>query len=135
MPFIIAGPGVPKGKRTDAQIYLRDMYPTTCELAGIPIPESVEAKSFVPILNGTARQIHPAVFGYFHKYQRMIRTERWKLIYYPQLDKHQLFDLKNDLSERVDLSANDEYSKVLAELSARMKAWFQAQGDPIAKAE
>ena len=43
--------------------------------------------------------------------------------------------LKNDLSERVDLSANDEYSKVLAELSARMKAWFQAQGDPIAKAE
>ncbi len=135
VPFIIAGPGVPKGKRTDAQIYLRDMYPTTCELAGIPIPESVEAKSFVPILNGTARQIHPAVFGYFHKYQRMIRTERWKLIYYPQLDKHQLFDLKNDLSERVDLSANDEYSKVLAELSARMKAWFQAQGDPIAKAE
>ncbi len=128
VPFIIAGPGIPMGKRTKAQIYLRDMYPTTCELAGIPIPESVEAKSFVPILKGAAGQIYPAIFGYFHKYQRMIRTDRWKLIYYPHLDKYQMFDLKNDPAEQADLSSKPEHNKVMASLSAKMNEWFRAQG-------
>ena len=132
VPFIIAGPGVPRGKRTEAQIYLRDMYPTTCELAGIPIPESVEGKSFVPILQGTATQIYPAIYGYFHRYQRMIRTDRWKLIYYPHLSKYQLFDLNNDPAERNDLSSKAEYKKVMASLATRMHEWFRKQGDPLA---
>ena len=32
-------------------------------------------------------------------YQHMIRTDRWKLIYYPKINRHQLFDLKNDPDE------------------------------------
>ncbi len=39
VPLIIAGPQVPAGKRSAAQCYLRDMYPTVCELAGIEIPQ------------------------------------------------------------------------------------------------
>ena len=108
VPFVIAGPGVPRGKSTRAQIYLRDMFPTTCELAGIPIPDSVQSKSIVPILSGQRQQIRSAVFGYFYHYQRMIRTDRWKLIRYPHLEKRQLFDLQNDPNEQIDLSSKAE---------------------------
>ena len=131
VPFIVAGPGIPQGKRTAAQIYLRDMYPTTCELAGVTIPESVESKSFVPILAGAATQIHPAVYGYYHNDQRMIRTERWKLIRYPRLDRYQLFDLKSDPAELMDLSSKAEHRKLLADLAAKMEEWFRNRGDPL----
>ncbi len=128
VPFLIAGPGIPGGQRTAAQIYLRDMYPTTCELAGISIPASVQAKSFAPILHGTAEKIHPVVFGYYHDTQRMIRTNRWKLIRYPLIDKVQLFDLKNDPDERNDLSALREYASIRRVLEGQLHDWFQKQG-------
>lgn len=127
VPFIIAGPGIPKGLRTKAQIYLRDMYPTTCELARIPIPKSVQAKSLVPILHGTASEIYPAIFGYFYDHQRMIRTSRWKLIRYPKIDKRQLFDLANDPDERVDLGSSAEHRIVIDELESSMDQWFRKQ--------
>lgn len=132
VPFIIAGPDIPRGKRTEAQIYLRDMYPTTCELAGIPIPKSVESKSFLPILRGTATQIYPAIYGYYSTHQRMIRTQRWKLISYPQLSRQQLFDLKNDPFEKMDLSSNPQHQQTLTDLAKELDEWFRAQGDPIA---
>ncbi len=127
VPFIIAGPGIPRGKRTKAQMYLRDMYPTTCELAGIPIPESVDGKSLVPILHGTKTRIYSEIYGYYFDYQQMIRTDRWKLIYYPHLHKYQLFDLKNDPDERIDLSSNAEYEQLQASLAAKLRAWLEQQ--------
>jgi arylsulfatase A-like enzyme len=132
VPFIVAGPGIPRGQRTEAQIYLRDMYPTTCELAGIPIPETVEGRSIVPILNGTKNQIYPAIYGYFRNAQRMIRTDRWKLISYPELKKYQLFDLRDDPDERSDLASLPQHRKLRDRLTRQMNAWFRKQGDPLA---
>lgn len=127
VPFIIAGPGIPKNKRTRAQIYLRDMYPTTCELAGIPIPKTVEAKSFVPVLRGEKKQIYPEIYGCFYNYQRMVRTDRWKLIHYPHLNRFQLFDLKNDPDEVNDLSEKADQQKRVKSLNRKLAAWFKAR--------
>ncbi len=125
VPFIVAGPGVLKGRRTRAQIYLRDMFPTACELAGVPIPATVEAKSFAPVLRGEKDQIHPEIYGYFFGYQQMVRTDRWKLIHYPKIDRLQLFDLKNDPDELNDLSRDAAHRKTLDDLKARLTAWFR----------
>ena len=133
VPFIIAGPGIPKDCRTRAQIYLRDMYPTTCELAGIPIPKTVEAKSFVPVLRGEKKQIHPEIYGYFYNYQRMVRTDRWKLIHYPHLKRYQLFDLKNDPDEVNDLSKKSDQQKRVKNLNRKLTAWFEARESSIPK--
>src|SRR5262249_52144436 len=37
-PLLIAGPGVPRQK-SEALVYLFDIYPTLCELCGIRVPE------------------------------------------------------------------------------------------------
>ena len=34
--------------------------------------------------------------------QRAVRTARWKLTWYPQIERYQLFDLQNDALELVD---------------------------------
>ncbi len=129
VPFIIAGPGIPKNQRTAAQIYLRDMYPTTCELAGIPVPETVESKSIVPILRSPDAEIYPAVFGYYKDTQRMIRTSRWKLIRYPKVGRTQLFDLENDPDELVDLSGSSKHQELASRLGDQMDQWFQQQNE------
>lgn len=131
IPFIVAGPGIPQGKSSPAFVYLRDMYPTTCDLAGIPIPETVQAKSFADVLHGKTDQIRPAAYGYFFNYQRMIRTDRWKLIHYPHLDRYQLFDLESDPSELVDLSTSREHMDQMLQLRRQMNDWFRQQNDPL----
>jgi arylsulfatase A-like enzyme len=52
IPLIVRGPGVPAG-HTDAIALTIDLAPTLLELAGVPVPESVDGRSLVPFLRGT----------------------------------------------------------------------------------
>ena len=131
VPMLFRGPGVPQGKRFDAQMYLRDVFPTVCDLVGIPVPESVEGRSIVPVLRGKAESIHAHAFCHFRDVQRMIRTDRWKLIHYPKIDRWQLFDLRTDPLERHDLSADAGHARVLADLRARLRASQEQVADPL----
>ncbi len=129
VPLFIAGPGIPPG-RTAAMVYLRDLYPTTCDLAGVPIPDSVTARSFDEVLKGESEGHHDAVFGSFTDTQRSIETDDgWKLVYYPKLDRWQLFDRNTDPLELRDL-ANAGHPRFAA-LKDRLEAWRKAAGDAI----
>jgi arylsulfatase A-like enzyme len=123
VPLLIAGPQVPGGRRTTAQVYLRELFPTMCEMAGLEIPPSVEGKSFAAVLRGEADSHHEQVFAYFRDSQRMIRTDRWKLVYYPLLPRYQLFDLQQDPYERTNLAADPAYADTFAELRRRLEQW------------
>lgn len=132
VPLIVAGPDVPRGEIRDAQVYLRELYPTTCELVGIEIPETVEGKSFAPVIAGKLDKTHDHVFCYFRDKQRMIRDSQWKLIHYPAIDRWQLFDLVADPDELTDLSGEPTKAEVLKRLRGILKAEQIAAGDPLA---
>jgi arylsulfatase A-like enzyme len=51
IPLIVRGPGVPVG-RTDAFALTIDLAPTVLELAGLPLPDSIDGRSLVPFLRG-----------------------------------------------------------------------------------
>ncbi len=131
VPFIISGPGIPNDTRTAAQIYLRDMFPTVCDLAGIDTPATVQGKSFAPVLRGQTDQVHDAVYGYFYDFQQMIRTDRWKLIRYPKVDRVQLFDLESDPLEKNNLAGQPEHAATVRSLSQRMERWFAEQSEGV----
>ena len=125
VPLVITGPGIPKDKRTGALCYLRDLYPTICELTGVPIPKSVEGRSLLPVISGKKEAIHEEVFGYFRDKQRMVRNKRFKLIHYPHLDRYQLFDLSEDPHELRDLSEDPDHKDNLVALREKMESWFR----------
>jgi len=133
VPLIFRGPGIPQGVRSRADCYLRDLFPTTCELAGIPIPATVQAKSLVPVIKGKADAIYDFVIGYFTNTQRAIRAGDWKLIEYPRIGKTQLFNLRDDPDELNDLSDKPETADARKRLAAQLKAWLKEQGDPASK--
>ena len=130
VPLIMCGPGIPAGKRLDAPIYLRDLYPTICELATVPIPQTVEARSRAKVIQGAEAGSDEEVFTYFASFQRAIRNDRWKLIHYPAIQRNQLFDLKTDPAEVRDLSSDPQHFKVIGELRQKLNAWRRSVNDP-----
>ena len=131
MPFILAGPGIPVGGREDALFYMQSLYATTCEMAGVKIPDTVQFPSLVPLVTGEKRALHDAIYGAYLNLQRSIRTERWKLIRTPKVGEVQLFDLKNDPWEMRNLAYDSRYAQRLAEMDARLWQAMQAMKDPM----
>lgn len=130
-PLIVAGPGVPAGKRSDALAYLYDIFPTVCDLAKIPIPAGVEGLSLVPAIQGVGVKPREAVFGVYRDVQRMARDDRWKLIYYPKIGRSQLFDLQTDPDEMADLSARPEWQPKLSEMREKLEKLRREFSDPL----
>ncbi|MCB1120143.1 MAG: sulfatase, partial [Verrucomicrobiae bacterium] len=50
VPFMISAPGYRKGQRTGSLVELLDIYPTLCDLAGLPVPGDLQGTSLKPIL-------------------------------------------------------------------------------------
>jgi len=109
VPLIMKGPGVPVGQVMRHDVYAHRLFATLCELAGVPVPMSVEASSLMPLLKGgeAAAADRPLHFAHYLDRQRMVKDARWKLIVY-QVNgnvREQLFDLRNDPHELRDLAA------------------------------
>ena len=115
---------------TDALVSQIDIYPTICELLGIPSPEWVQGRSLTPLLRGECTEINDYIFSeitYHATYQptRSVRSKTAKLIRY--------FD--TDLSPRfpnIDRSAaKDAYlSSKLAHMPMVREQLFDLVGDP-----
>ena len=116
-PLIFAGPGIPHGQ-SDALVYLHDLFPSICELAGSEIPSVVEGRSLLPVVMGRQTGVRDWLFGAYKNFQRMLRDERWKLIEYNAggARNTQLFDLRNDPDELHNLAANPEHVEHLKRL-------------------
>src|SRR5262249_18710861 len=128
-PLLFAGPGVPRGKRSDALCYLLDIFPTLGDLAGVKAPEGSEGKSLAPVLSGKQARVRDSLFFAYTKAQRAVRDERWKLIVYPQVNKVQLFDLQADPAERKDLASDEAHAAEVERLTALLRGWQKQLGD------
>lgn len=118
-PLIVTGSGIGHG-RSDALVYLYDLFPTCCDLCGLPAPPGIDGLSLRPVIDGNQPRVREWLFGAYKDGQRMVRNGRWKLIWYPQIGRDQLFDLTHDPWEIDDLSAKPEHAEKLAKLKARL---------------
>ncbi|MDL2296716.1 sulfatase-like hydrolase/transferase [Bacteroidales bacterium OttesenSCG-928-C03] len=131
IPFIITGPDVKAGTQSDALIYMQSIFATTCDLAGIPIPETVDYGSLKPILTGDQTKGEEYIFGYFRDRHRMLRSDRYKLILYPYSNNAQLFDLATDPYETTNLINNPDYTEIKEELFQRFLEKQKEIGDKV----
>jgi len=132
VPLVMAGRDIPRGQRPATQCYLRDLFPTICELATISSPQ-VDGQSLVPALRGERSEIHPFIVGYFQDSQRMIRDGDWKLIWYPRIDRWQLFNVAEDPIEVNDRIADQIESTRVASLRGKLVAWLKDRNDPVVR--
>ena len=144
VPLILAGPGLPAGERCEALVYLHDVFPTICQLAGEPIPDSVESRSLLPLIRDDAEGARSSLFfAYSTDYDRRtgkprgilrgVRTERWKLIlsHYENTVTTLLFDLQADPWETRNLALDPAQAGRVDELKNLLRQWIERSGDRV----
>jgi len=102
VPFVLTGPGVEKGRRVAAPIYLQDVIPTALDWAGAETPGHIEFKSLLPFVEGKG-EARKSIYGAYRMAQRSVTMEGYKLIIYPAAKKARMFNLEKDPQEMVDL--------------------------------
>jgi len=139
MPFLIRWPGtVTPGLQPTELIQNIDYAPTFCEAAGIPIPPEVQGASLVPVLTGTSTNWRNSVYYAYYGASAHhvpehygVRTDRYKLIYFPNTDEWNMFDLDVDPSEMnniYDDPANAVIAQALAAEYVRLREDYEAPG-------
>jgi len=122
VPFVIRYPQVVKaGARISGMASNIDIAPSLLQLAGATVPDTMQGKSFVPMLLGkTADRKAPFFYEYFQeKYapgiptMLAIRTPEWKYIHLPYESPEdgnfdELYNLKKDTFELHNLIHSPE---------------------------
>jgi choline-sulfatase len=132
-PLIISAPGVSGGKRVTSLTEFLDVYPTLCELAGLPIPAHVEGRSLTPLMRGHDTILHEAAItqmshgrGANATMGWSIRTSRYRYIEWRAADfsalkprfgdrpqAMELYDYQTDPQERENLADKADYTTVV----------------------
>jgi arylsulfatase A-like enzyme len=128
VPLVIAGPGISHG-RSEALVYLMDLFPTLAELAGAAVPAGVEGRSLLPVINGEKAKVRDVLYTAYRDCQRGIRDDRWKLIRYPLVDRTQLFDLRADPLELNNLAGQPAHAGKLRDMTALLQREMATYAD------
>ncbi len=136
VPFLFAGPGVPRRGVIDQQSLatLADIMPTLCDFAGIEAPPDMRGISLRATLEGKA-PVRPYVvsevqYADAFRQGRMLRTERYKYIAFGGGARpEQFFDLEVDPGEVRNLVHHPPSRAVLNEHRAMLAAWLQQTED------
>ncbi len=144
VPLIARGPGIKAGTTPDQFVGNIDLAPTFLDLAGLPIPESMQGHSVAPILRGESPADWRETFyyRYYHSPGHHntaahygVRTRTHKLIYYWDKDAFELFDLVNDPDEQHNMlyspieAKRPAVQKLFAELKAEITRLQQVYHD------
>lgn len=139
VPLVVRYPRLVKpGSLCDRMVLNIDIAPTVLELAGLQVPSHMHGRSLVPLLKGEEVAWRKDwLYEYFEypgphsvRKHRGVRTERWKLIHYYEVNQLELYDLQNDPLERINLAYDPKYRAVVQRLLRRIDELRKETGDP-----
>ena len=156
VPFIIRFPKQVRPARYDELIESVDLLPTLFELAGLPEPYSNQGRSLVGLISTKggdyaereavfSENIIPEVItgnresfefikgegirGVRHPDAKMVRTRRWKFVYYPE-GFAELYDLQSDPNEMTNLAEDPKHRERVYEMKDRLLHWLTTADEP-----
>jgi arylsulfatase A-like enzyme len=127
VPLILAGRGIPEGRRIEAPVQNIDVLPTLVELAG-ETARDAQGRSLVPYFQSGAKPEPQPAFSETRRAHAVI-DGRWKGIF--RAGKWRLYDILADPHERSDL-AGDPAMKVRLERLAELLRKFTEANHEIA---
>lgn len=127
--MIISGPGIPKDKIRHALVYLYDLFPTLSGLCKLTAPTGIDGRNLVPVLLGKSEGVRDVIYTVYRNTVRAVRTKKWKLLYYPQRNYTQLFNLEKDPLEINNLAILPKYASLKNEMMTLLIDLHKANND------
>jgi arylsulfatase A-like enzyme len=120
----------------DGLIQQMDLAPMLLKMAGAEVPESLEAVSVEPMLQGEVDKIRDHVYceqgrdDHFETcdFMTMIRDDRYKLTHFVDREDGLLFDLKQDPEEMNNLWDDENYLGIKNKLIQKICHWRISSG-------
>ena len=132
VPMIVRAPGAAgNGKPCPALVEYVDIYPSLCELAGLPSPDHLEGKSFAPLLEDPNLAWKSTALSQYPRGKSMgysLRTERYRLTLWvdratrKKTQAIELYDFKKDPRGSVNRAAEPEHKETVERLTAQLKS-------------
>lgn len=142
IPLMIMGPGIADCQQIDKPVGWHDIMPTILDLAGLPVPGTVNGQSMAPLLTGEpdaswrayihGECFHELMFSakkkpesgqpnlVYEKGSHFLTDGAMKYIWYETSGTEQLFDITTDYKELHDLSALPVYQEELVKWRGRL---------------
>ncbi len=129
VPFIVRLPGAKgNGQRSSSLVELLDLFPTLCDLSGIPRPGNLEGKTLRPLLDSPGAVLHEGAFTEARRgpsaeyWGRSVRSARWRYTEWNDgRNGIELYDHDADPYEYNNLAADPRNAEVIAKLKAMMQ--------------
>jgi arylsulfatase A-like enzyme len=132
-PYIIRWPGVTKpGSVSNTPVISTDFYPTILEATGHKLRPKLhkDGVSLAPLLRGTGTLEPRALCWHYPHYSNQggfpggaIRMDDWKLVERYEDGRVHLYNLKEDIGERIDLA--ETMPEKVKEMRRLLHAWYQ----------
>ncbi|MEZ4991529.1 MAG: sulfatase [Saprospiraceae bacterium] len=138
VPMLAVWPGhIPAGSRSAEPVDGVDLFPTFCEIAGLPEanwPDKLDGKSLLPELTAQAGLDREALYFHYPHYHHStpasaIRVGDYKLIEFLEDHHLELYDLSKDIGESHDLSI--ELPQLRDSLYQQLQNWQRSVNAPM----
>lgn len=113
VPLLISSPGLPPG-RTRTLAELVDLYPTICELVGIPLPTHLEGENLLATIRNPDRKSNAVARSQYSRFSgkfmgRAVRTDRFRFVHWAETKSGrtvhlELYDHQSDPHETNNLA-------------------------------
>ena len=141
-PLIVNWPGVVQaGTTCDEPVCSIDFLPTFCAAAGVQTPAGriIDGLSIMPLLKQKGSLDRDSLYWHYPHYwwginvrpYSIVRSGDWKLIRYYETNKHELYNLAEDLSEKNDLA--EQMPGKVKELQSKLDAWLKETGAKLSR--
>ena len=131
MPLLIRWPGVSKaGERISSLVQNIDFGPTFLNAAGVEVPREMQGMSMVPLLH-KEETVPWRTSVYYHYYEKGehnvpphegVRTNRYKLIHFTDLNQWELYDLQKDPHEMKSVYKDPAYAEIRLEMLGELRS-------------
>jgi iduronate 2-sulfatase len=123
-PLIIKVPGLTKGGKNKSITEFIDIYPTLCELSGLPLPAHLEGESLVKRLKNPGKTEDDFAVCKFNNGLTIIENNLFYTEWININDStvaRMLYDHNTDPGENINLSGVSNYSEMVSSLGIKLR--------------
>ena len=134
IPLIFRHPAqIPADRRTDMMVSNYDLMPTLLSYLGfkdrVPSEPELPGRDYTAALRGRELDWENVIFYEFEN-SRMVRIPDWKYTRRFPNGPDELYDIRNDRTERENLSGQAKYEGIQKKLAKRLDAFFKRYANP-----